>query len=64
MCTFNFILRNSVFCGQNGLTRSLWLLVEPTIISLYDTDTSFSVLDNGKENPVCEARVSFKYLFD
>ena len=50
MYTFKFTFRNSVFCPQRGLICSLWLLVEPTIISLYDADTSFSVLDNGNDN--------------
>jgi hypothetical protein len=34
---------------------SLWLLVEPTIISLHG-----SVVDNGKEKVFCEAAVRFK----
>ena len=64
MCTFNFTFTNSKLCPQRGLICSLWLLVEPTIISLYGTDTFFSVLDNGNDNVFCEARVSFNYLFD
>jgi hypothetical protein len=60
MCTFNLTFRKSVFCPQNGLIWSLWLLVEPTIITLHGTDTSFAVVGKGKEKVFCEAAVRFK----